>query len=110
MHMACRPLSGNWNRLQIYRAISEGIINLADCFFDMEYIDAQKGLEIYKQHTIDNDKLGVRSLLHHFSAIPRRAAAVLSWSEAVRNCDVNLTGTALCACRRTMRRQSRSRS
>ncbi len=45
---------------QIYRAISEGIINLADCFFDMEYTDAQKGLEIYKQHTVDNDKLGVR--------------------------------------------------
>jgi ANTH domain len=45
---------------QIYRAISEGIINLADCFFDMEYTDAQRGLDIYKQHTLDNDKLGVR--------------------------------------------------
>jgi ANTH domain len=44
---------------QIYRAISEGIINLADCFFDMEYTDAQRGLDIYKQHTLDNDKLGV---------------------------------------------------
>jgi ANTH domain len=49
--------------MQIYRAISEGIINLADCFFDMEYTDAQRGLDIYKQHTLDNDKLGVRPCL-----------------------------------------------
>ena len=52
----------NWHAstwVQIYRAISEGIINLADCFFDMEYTDAQRGLDIYKQHTLDNDKLGV---------------------------------------------------
>lgn len=29
----------------------------------MEYTDAQRGLDIYKQHTLDNDKLGVST--HH---------------------------------------------
>ena len=43
--------------LQVYRAISEGVINLADCFFDMEYLDASKGLEIYKQSIADNERL-----------------------------------------------------
>jgi len=41
----------------VYRAISEGVINLADCFFDMEYLDASKGLEIYKQSIADNERL-----------------------------------------------------
>ena len=41
----------------MYRAISEGVINLADCFFDMEYLDASKGLEIYKQSIADNERL-----------------------------------------------------
>lgn len=47
--------------LQIYRTISEGIINLADCFFDMAVVEAQQGLDIYKQHTVDNERLGVRT-------------------------------------------------
>ncbi len=33
------------------------MINLADCFFDMEYLDASKGLEIYKQSIADNERL-----------------------------------------------------
>ena len=49
------------NGMQVYRAISEGIINLADCFFDMEYVEASKGLEIYRQSITDNDRLSVRS-------------------------------------------------
>ena len=44
-------------RPQVYRAISEGVINLADCFFDMEYLDASKGLEIYRQSIADNERL-----------------------------------------------------
>lgn len=50
---------------QIYRTISEGIINLADCFFDMAVAEAQQGLDIYKQHTVDNERLGVRITTGH---------------------------------------------
>ena len=53
----------NTTGLQVYRSISEGVINLADCFFDMEYVDANKGLEIYRQSIVDNDRLSV-SLLY----------------------------------------------
>lgn len=28
----------------------------------MEYAEAQEGLNIYKQHTLDNDRLGVRPM------------------------------------------------
>ncbi len=41
----------------MYKAISEGIINLADRFFEMEYLEAQKGLEIYKESIVDNSRL-----------------------------------------------------
>lgn len=44
---------------KIYKAISEGLINLADRFFDMEYLEAQKGLETYKESLVANDKLQV---------------------------------------------------
>ena len=42
---------------RIYKAVSEGVINLADKFFEMEYLEAQKGLEIYKESVVDNAKL-----------------------------------------------------
>ena len=35
--------------LKLYKASSEGIINLADCFFQMEYLDAIKAVEIYNE-------------------------------------------------------------
>jgi hypothetical protein len=58
--MQCFKTLCEWHWVtQIYRTISEGIINLADCFFDMAYDEAKQGLDIYKQHTSDNDKLGV---------------------------------------------------
>lgn len=44
---------------KVYKAVSEGIINLADRFFEMEYLDAQKGLEIYKESIVDNTRLQV---------------------------------------------------
>ena len=44
---------------KVYKAISEGVINLADRFFEMEYLDAQKGLEIYKESIVDNTRLQV---------------------------------------------------
>lgn len=44
---------------RIYKAVSEGIINLADKFFEMEYLEAQKGLEIYKESIVDNTRLQV---------------------------------------------------
>jgi hypothetical protein len=47
---------------KVYKAISEGIINLADRFFEMEYLEAQKGLEIYKESIVDNTRLQVPPL------------------------------------------------
>lgn len=44
----------------MYKAISEGLINLADHFFEMEYLDAQHGLDIYKESIVANDRLQVR--------------------------------------------------
>jgi hypothetical protein len=46
--------------LVLYKIIGEGIINLSDRFFDMDYLDATKGLEIYKQAVLDFDSLQVR--------------------------------------------------
>ena len=34
---------------KLYKALSEGVINLADCFFTMNYLDAVKGLEVYRE-------------------------------------------------------------
>lgn len=45
--------------LGLYKVISEGIINVSDKFFDMEYLDALKGLEIYKQAVLDFGNLQV---------------------------------------------------
>lgn len=42
---------------KIYKAISEGLINLADRFFEMEYHDAHKGLEVYKESIVANERL-----------------------------------------------------
>lgn len=42
---------------KVYKAISEGLINLADRFFEMEYLDAHKGLEVYKESIVANDRL-----------------------------------------------------
>lgn len=42
---------------KVYKAISEGLINLADRYFEMEYHDAHKGLEIYKESIAANDRL-----------------------------------------------------
>ena len=46
---------------KIYKAISEGLINLADRFFEMEYLDAVKGLEVYKETLVANQRLQVPS-------------------------------------------------
>ena len=42
---------------KVYKAISEGLINLADRYFEMEYHDAHKGLEVYKESIVANDRL-----------------------------------------------------
>lgn len=54
---------------RIYKAVSEGIINLADKFFEMEYLDAQRGLEIYKESIVDNAKLQAWSTAPSFYAV-----------------------------------------
>jgi hypothetical protein len=42
---------------KLYKALSEGVINLADCFFTMEYLDAVKGLEVYKEALASGEAL-----------------------------------------------------
>lgn len=44
---------------RLYKSISEGLINLADRFFEMEYLEAQKGLEVYKETLVANQRLQV---------------------------------------------------
>ena len=44
---------------KVYKAISEGLINLADRFFEMEYLDALQGLEAYKESLVANERLQV---------------------------------------------------
>ena len=49
--------------LQTTRAVqvSEGVINLADAFFEMERGDAARGLELYKESTSANEALRWRT-------------------------------------------------
>ena len=44
---------------KVYKAISEGLINLADRFFEMDHLDAQQGLEAYKESLVANERLQV---------------------------------------------------
>ena len=44
---------------KIYKAISEGLINLADKFFEMDYLAAAKGMEIYKESIVASERLQV---------------------------------------------------
>lgn len=48
---------------KVYKAISEGLINLSDKFFDMDYFNAQKALEIYKESIHSAERLQVTWLL-----------------------------------------------
>lgn len=41
----------------IYKCISEGVMNLADKFFEMDRADALRGLESYREVALLNDKL-----------------------------------------------------
>ena len=42
---------------KLYKALSEGLINLADCFFSLDYLDATKGLESYREAVASGDAL-----------------------------------------------------
>ncbi|KFM23327.1 Putative clathrin assembly protein [Auxenochlorella protothecoides] len=42
---------------QLYKALSEGVINLADAYFSMPYLQAVKGLEIYREASAGTDAL-----------------------------------------------------
>ena len=44
---------------KVYKAISEGLINLADRFFEMDYLAAQAGLEAYKESIVGAERLQV---------------------------------------------------
>ncbi len=46
---------------KVYKAISEGLINLADRFFEMDYLAAQRGLEIYKESIVGSERLQARA-------------------------------------------------
>lgn len=52
---------------KVYKAVSEGLINLADKFFDMDYFDAQKALEIYKESILSAERLQVIAAAAFFS-------------------------------------------
>ena len=41
---------------KVYKAISEGLINLADRFFEMDYLDALQGLEAYKESLLAQER------------------------------------------------------
>ncbi|KAG1660050.1 hypothetical protein FOA52_010035 [Chlamydomonas sp. UWO 241] len=43
----------------VYKVVCEGVMNLADKFFEMERADAVRGLEVYKENVVLNDKLNV---------------------------------------------------
>lgn len=47
---------------KVYKAVSEGLINLADKFFDMDYFNAQRALEIYKESILSAERLQVLPL------------------------------------------------
>lgn len=42
---------------KVYKGVSEGVINLADAFFEMDYNDATRGLEFYKESIGASDAL-----------------------------------------------------
>lgn len=42
---------------KVYRAVQEGMLNLLDKFFEMERTDASRGLSIYKENNLLNEKL-----------------------------------------------------
>lgn len=42
---------------KLYKAVSEGVINLADAFFEMERGEAARGLELYRESTAANEAL-----------------------------------------------------
>jgi hypothetical protein len=41
----------------VYRAASEGVMNLADKFFEMDRPSALAGLEMYKEHVAGSERL-----------------------------------------------------
>lgn len=42
---------------RLYRATSEGVINLADRFFEMDKIDARKALDVYREAINSTERL-----------------------------------------------------
>ncbi|GFH26031.1 ENTH domain-containing protein [Haematococcus lacustris] len=40
-----------------YRCVCEGVINLADKYFEMERPEALRGLDLYKENSLLNDRL-----------------------------------------------------
>lgn len=49
---------------KVYKAVSEGLINLADKFFDMDYLNAQRALEIYRESILSAERLQVQTMPH----------------------------------------------
>ena len=77
----------------MYRAISEGVINLADCFFDMEYLDASKGLEIYKQSIADNERLS-----NFYAQVSTHAVLSLANETLTQRCCSHPSVSQQCGC------------
>ena len=45
---------------KLYKALSEGLINLADCFFEMDHAAAAKGLDAYREAIAGSNRLQAR--------------------------------------------------
>ena len=46
---------------KLYKALSEGLINLADRFFEMDHASAAKGLDVYREAITGSNRLQARS-------------------------------------------------
>ena len=69
---------------KVYKAISEGLINLADHFFEMEYLEAHKGLDIYKESIAANERLQVGAAVMACSSVLCCAESRLRASKGCR--------------------------
>ena len=55
---------------KLYKSLSQGLINLADTFFTLEYSDAARGLDIYREALVGTESLeGFYSSLQGMNAV-----------------------------------------
>ena len=47
---------------KVYKVLSEGLINLADRFFEMDHAAAAQGLDVYREAIAGSNRLQAHSL------------------------------------------------